>query len=132
MDVLVLNVVHLCVTCNWSNNLYTLHSLYFHRIVNLYCHQKLSRRCTSPMCQVALVTKSYIMAPNICGSSVWILLWVISVVPTIFTWLLDFLVNFSTPELMYCLIIQIIELEWTNEWQISVSIHKLPHRHVLK
>jgi len=58
-----------CVCYLWVKcNSYTLYSMYFHHIVIFYCHQKLSRGCTSPRRQVALVTESCIMALNICGS----------------------------------------------------------------
>jgi hypothetical protein len=50
----------------------------------------LHQECTNPGWQVTVATKFCTVAPNICGSSVWNLLYVICLAPIILRWPLDF------------------------------------------
>jgi len=46
--------------------------------------------CTNPGCQVAMVTGFCMLAPNVCGSSVWNFLHVTCLAPGILRCFLDF------------------------------------------
>ena len=58
--------------------------------------KSVSDRCTNPMPQVARETKFFIVAPEICGSSVWNLLHITLLAPRIFKMALRFLENLFT------------------------------------
>jgi hypothetical protein len=57
---------------------------------NSIMQQKIGQGCKTPECQVTRGNKFCRVAPKICGSSVWNLLHVTLLAPTILMWLLYF------------------------------------------
>jgi len=57
----------------------------------------LDQRCTNPGHQVAWTTEFYMVAANICGSSIYNLLYVTLLAPKILRWPLDFRKIYALP-----------------------------------
>lgn len=87
------NFIAFCCTTKWQkawcNKIYEKNET--QRLNSFYLTSRgLRQGCTNPVRQVALLTKFYTMAPNICGFSAWNLLVVSLLAPTVFTWQLGF------------------------------------------